>query len=64
MPPNVIFSTKTEGELIPKLNCRSSAGSNFEKILVRFPAIVISETGNKISPFSIKNQMPLYYNLH
>ena len=47
-----MFSTKTEGAFIPKLNCKSSAGINLEKILFRFPATVISETGNKTSPFS------------
>ena len=64
MPPNVRFSTRTEGEFIPKLNCKSSAGTNFEKILLRFPAIVISDTGYKISPFSIQSPTLPDYNLH
>ena len=44
-----------EGALIPKLNSKSSAAERFEKIFLRLPAIVISETGYDISPFSIQN---------
>ena len=64
MPPNVRFSTRTEGEFIPKLNCKSSAGTNFEKILLRFPAIVISDTDIKFLHFLSKTPTLPDYNLH
>ena len=48
------FSINSEGELTPKLNSRSSAGTRDLKIFSRLPAIVISDTGYDIYPFSIQ----------